>query len=588
MIRWKYVIPRLVLLAALVSGIVWGTEPLLSWGLQRSLQQLAGAQVQIAALRADLLHGSLELDELTVGNRNSEFRNLVEVERAKFDVEMYAALRRKLVVGTGQLDGLRFHTKRQASGRLPDADEADQQSSAFSVSAKLSEAGQQGKAWFHEQVGDYRQQLENDLETVRLGRELAERWPGAYRDVEQRATQIEQRAKQLRDQVKQVSDDPLKHLDQLQPLLESVDQLRRELVDARTRLSELQRQMRDDQRQLVAAKEHDTQYVRERLRLDELDGHSLTEYLLGPVWSQRIEMAASWLQRSREWMPPSPETPAAEPASRGVRVNFPGFASSPDVLVRQLQLNGAGTVDQHPFTFSGVVRDLTHQPRRHDQPTTIEIKSEGAIQVIAQATLDRRDSEAVDRLVINIPALRQHQRSLGDATKLAVAMTPGTAKIHADVVLRGERLEGRISMQQDQMQLTPTLGPKYAELISPDNLAAAFQGVDRLDAEVTLSGTLRAPKYDLQSNLGPQLAVGLNQAVRQELQQREQQLLARANREVEQQVAKLEAELLSKQGKLLQRLEIGDEQLGELKKLLFAQVGRPEELISRGRKLLFK
>ena len=111
---------------------------------------------------------------------------------------------------------------------------------------------------------------------------------------------------------------------------------------------------------------------------------------------------------------------------------------------------------------------------------------------------------------------------------------------------------------------------------------------NKFEAEIRLSGTLRAPRYELQSNLGQQLATGFNQAIKQEMTVRQQQLLSLANQEVEQQLADLQRELLAKHGQLLKKLEIGDEQLSELKRELASHLGRPEDLISRGRKLLFK
>ena len=40
--------------------------------------------------------------------------------------------------------------------------------------------------------------------------------------------------------------------------------------------------MKEDRIQIEHAKDHDVQYVRERFKLDQLDGNSLSEYLLGP------------------------------------------------------------------------------------------------------------------------------------------------------------------------------------------------------------------------------------------------------------------------------------------------------------------
>jgi hypothetical protein len=192
--------------------------------------------------------------------------------------------------------------------------------------------------------------------------------------------------------------------------------------------------------------------------------------------------------------------------------------------------------------------------------------------MVAVGTLDRRDMVPVDRFVIDVPQMEQHPQHLGDPAKFAIELSPGTARIHADVTLESDRLKGLITVHQADLHLEPTLGPNYTKFISPENLATAVKGVDHLQADVALSGSLKAPKYQIQSNLGPQLAAGFNQAMRQELQRQEQRLVSKANGEVEQQLAKLQSELLAKHGRILEQLQIGDEQLEQLKRQLLSQV----------------
>ncbi len=179
-------------------------------------------------------------------------------------------------------------------------------------------------------------------------------------------------------------------------------------------------------------------------------------------------------------------------------------------------------------------------------------------------------------------------RSWATRRNWALTVSPGNARIHADLALRGNNLEGQVTMHQADVRLTPVLGSEYSRLISNENAAAAVGGIDHLEAAMQISGTLSAPQYELQSKLGEQLAAGLNQAFHNELRLRQEQLLSRADAEVDAQFAALQKELTAKQGKLLKQLEIGDEQLNDLKRELVSHVGNPGDLISRGRKLLFK
>ena len=265
---------------------------------------------------------------------------------------------------------------------------------------------------------------------------------------------------------------------------------------------------------------------------------------------------------------------------------LPGYHSTPGLLVHKLNLNGRGTAQGQAFTFSGTLSDLANQPRRHDQPTRLQVQSQGAIQLLAEATLDRRGSPARDRLVIDVPALRQSQQILGDPGKLAITLAAGTVQIHADLQIVKDSLNGRITLRQENLQLQPQLSAEYTRYLSGSAAETAVRSIQRLDAEILLSGELRRPVWKLQSNLGPQLASGLHQAVQEELAARQQQLLGQANQLVEEELGKVQQKLMQQHRELLEQLELGDEQLQQFKRQLLAHVESPEQLIGRGQKLL--
>jgi uncharacterized protein (TIGR03545 family) len=502
------------------------------------------------------------------------------------DVEMSSVLRKKLIVREGRISGLQFHTERDSDGRLEKPDDADDDSES-SVTSMLKDAGERGEAWLNDSLDKFETQMENDLQTVRVARDLKQRWPADYERLQQEGLQIERRARALRDQVKRIADDPLKNLEQIQPAIAAVDQLRRDAQWIRGETQRLQQQMRSDRVALQTAKDHDVQYVRERLRLDQLDGDSLTEYLLGPVWAERIELAVRWIERGRAIVPTESELPKRDP-HQGISVIFPGFPQHPDVLVRKLHLDGQGTAEGKPYAFHGTLTDLTHQPWRYAEPARLKIESDGAIRMQLAAVLDRRGDQPIDEYRIDLPAVRQHGQRLGNPRQFAVDVSPGVARIHALIQVRGNELDGTIHLQQDELQLKPQLADAYTKYVSAESVSSAMSGVQFLRAEVKLEGTLKRPRYRVQSNLGPELSRGLHLAWQQELARRQQELVAKVNQEVESELNDLQAELQTKQGKLLEQLEIGDEQLGMFKQHLLSHLGSPKELISRGKNLLFK
>lgn len=581
MFRWKYVAPRLFLLIAFCVAVYYGSNPLIRLALIQAGQAATGARVEIGEVKASLARGNLTLHKMTMADPDHPTRNLLEIGRANFDLETSMILHRKWVIRDGAIENIVLYTDRATSGELDKEEQDPNQSSAVSDAIKKMEA--RGTEWLEGSLDRFETEFETELETVKLGRELADRWPQEYDSIESQSKALELQVRQIRDMIKQVREKPLEHLDKVKPLLASADKTRKDVAELRMRIQQLHEQMKSDRAALDIARRHDTEYLRQRLKLDELDGNSLSEYLLGPVWGPRVEWAVRWIQRSRQMM--ASESDQVAQASRGVNYLFPGIPSTADVLIRKLNLSGTGTVESQPYSFAGTIYDVTHQPRRHDKPTTVTLRSDGAIQLTARGTLDRRGELPLDQWVIDIPAWRQNGETLGKAERLAVHIAPGVARIHAEFTIHDHSLEGQVLVHQDQLELQPVMSPRYAKYLSEESLQAAVAGVRQLQAELSISGELLKPRYRLKSNLGPHLASGLNRAVKLELAAREQQLMAKAHEEVNAELDKLQEKLVADHGKILERLELGDEQMEQLRTQLMAHVGSPSDLLRRGKKL---
>jgi uncharacterized protein (TIGR03545 family) len=82
LMRWKYVVPRLVILAILAATVRFGLDPLLHYLIVTSGESAVGAKVDLASVETSLLDGRLELRGLQVANPESPMHNLLEAEQA--------------------------------------------------------------------------------------------------------------------------------------------------------------------------------------------------------------------------------------------------------------------------------------------------------------------------------------------------------------------------------------------------------------------------------------------------------------------------------------------------------------------------
>jgi hypothetical protein len=131
-------------------------------------------------------------------------------------------------------------------------------------------------------------------------------------------------------------------------------------------------------------------------------------------------------------------------------------------------------------------------------------------------------------------------------------MTPGVASFKADIKLDGEILTGVINLQQSSTLAAET------PMLRDDRLAAALQkslrGVDELSATIQLAGTLRKPDFRIESNVGPQLAAGIQGAMKEYLTEQKDRLVTKLQRQVDEQVAELDARRQEAQQELLAKL----------------------------------
>ena len=71
-------------------------------------------------------------------------------------------------------------------------------------------------------------------------------------------------------------------------------------------------------------------------------------------------------------------------------------------------------------------------------------------------------------------------------------------------------------------------------------------------------------------------------SLQQELAQRQDEIVQRAEREVDEQLQSVQQKLSQRHGDILQQLEIGDQQINALKRQITAGIGSPDRLLGRG------
>lgn len=379
MIRWSYVLPRLVVLVAAVLAIGLGLDPLLRWSLVSLGQQITSAKVEIGSLATSLGQSEIWLRDVQVADPDEPMKNLVEAKEIRLALETGPLMRRKFIVREGRLSGLRLGTDRQTSGALERSPRRGGPREDKSGHPFGSGLAQLADAWLDALAGRLEDQLAREvdqLESVRLTRDFVDRWPREYERLHRRANALKGRADELRAAFGGGVQGLLRNPDTVGRALGEMESIHAEVADFRAELDRLARQALHDKDAIDEAKRRDCESIRQRLRVADLQGENLSEYLLGQDLAEKVEAVADGVRWARRHWPKKPDD-ASPTRSRGLDVPFAGPKPTPGFLLRQVTIDGEGQLHGNPFRFSGTAEGVTSDPVLYGRPAVLRLDVQG-------------------------------------------------------------------------------------------------------------------------------------------------------------------------------------------------------------------
>ena len=427
----------------------------------------------------------------------------------------------------------------------------------------LAEAGEAAAAWLDAVEGRVVEDLQAQLATPRVLRELQDRWQAEYAELSARALRLRDQSREIERDFREAKKNPLRNAARFEELQQQLAAAQSELKQTLADLQARPAQTQADRQAVDAARRQDEQLLRRAVQVAKTDGGQLSQYLLGETAHGYLTQAVWWIDAARRWTPSSRiERPARARGTTVLFVNRP----RPQCLVQRLALSGTAGWGGQPLQWTGELTDAASQPRLHPQPLQLAVELHGAMDGQLTVTLDRRGEAPLDTLVLDCPRLPVDATSLGAADKLAVAVAPGDAALAAHIQLAGRALDGEITLRQATSLTMQTAAIRDDRIAAM--LAESLAEVDRIEAHVTLSGTLDRPRVAVQSNLGPQLASGIHGAMRRYLTDRRDRLAAKVQAGADEQLARLQTQRQQAQAELMAKLGENQELFGQLATLM--------------------
>lgn len=572
MIRWRFLLTRLIIVVAVLMILRWGLGPMAGYITIVGLETTTGAKAEIGETQIDLFPPSIRYTNVHIADPRDgkELRDAFVAESIDLVIDGDAFLRRRWVVSEGRISGLQIGAQRDESGHYEKPEPVA--ATGESMLEKFLATATDG-------LGDRAESMGKNLETVQVGDEIRRKWKADYERLVTRAKELEQRVRLIRDTAKGI-DNPLRDWPELQRTLAEAKKAREDLIVVRQTMDQLPAEMQSDLRRLDQARQADLAKVDQYVPGNLADSKNFGLDLITAEVRKSIAQLRGYVDNGRTLANYTVVAPDVE-RIRGEDFDFLGRNRRPDILIRKCEINGLMRASGKSYTLTGIVENMTPQPELLETPTRAKLLLEGPETVQVDYTRDRRDGELLDRLTMHWPQMKAGSIRLGDRSKAGIAIAGGQREVWVQLDSRGERIEGRLVSKQVGVNMHLDVAGKAATSTAVMTMNQSLATVDTIDVDASFKGNWRDMDLKLNSNLGQAFNTAARTAITQQIEVGKAKLAAKVETVHREQMLELREFMSTQQGEAQKLLAKADNSIEEMSQKVFKEVGGADAYLGK-------
>ncbi len=582
-IRWK----GLIAFAVVVIGIVLVWFLVVDAVVRRTIESLAtravGARVDLAKADLSLFPTGLALSGLAVTNPDSPMTNAIEIGQMKMDLDPGYLIRRKVIINTMQVEGVRFNTPRQTSGEMPEL-------AAKRAARKAATMADVSNAAVEKVCGRFTMPsltkpdvkailAQESLESLALANSLDEtlkaervRWEKELERLADKKT-----LEAYRQRIDKITGS--RSLGALVGAAGDIQQLQADIQKDLNLLKQAQRTFTSDfktyqqqVRDLASAPRQDIDRLMNKYSLSPTGLANMSQLIFGEQLCGWVQNLAVWYGKIEPYIGQVPgradNAPQEQTPLRGEGKNilFPETPPMPDFLIRNLKVNAAVTAGN----LTGKAENLTLDQHILGRPATFaflgrEMERIDALDLIGTADFIVPDNPK-NNARLNIQGLGLNNLPLVREGSLPLTLKQATGDLRLNLETVGRVLDAGLKADFGAVEFLSDTGGGQTAIA--EAIQSAMAGVDRFNLSADIAGTLDAYTVTIRSDLDKLLKSAVGSLVKKEADRFQAALNQQITQRLEgplTQVKDSMAGLGGIESELAERLNLGDDLLKDLK-----------------------
>jgi uncharacterized protein (TIGR03545 family) len=554
--RWRAIGPLLLFL--LLLGVLWilfGDWLVEDTG-EEVTTELLGTQVDISGLRVRETQSRIEIGGLQIADPFNLNRNLIETGAAVLLLDPAALLEKKLVIDRLTIADLRLGTPRATPARPVSGNgfaptllrQVRQWSSQFDVPLLKLTPFDTVKALVLDP---------SQLSTVQAAKAVVSTADSMQAAFTQSLHALDLQApldtaRAVAGRLANATPATL-GIAGTREALQSVRRARQEISRAQERVKALEQGVETGiatvGHSLAAvdlARQKDYDFARSLLQLPSFAAPDIGSALFGRVSVDRFEKAVYWAELAQRYLPPGlrPHTRPAPKRLRmdGTTVRFPKEQAYPSFLLREGAINVAFSAFGASHTLTATAGGITTEPAIFGAPATVTAQGSigGAhpMTLSVGAVIDHRGPVTHDSARVRLQGVPLPGLSLPG---LPFRLDPGTGSSNLLFSMRGDQVDAAWSLSTSNAAWALDSASASSLGTLESLIWRVLSGLKQLDVTAELSGTLRAPRLAVRSNIDEAIAERVRGILGEEIQAAEQRIRAQVDSLVGGEMAKARA-----------------------------------------------